>query len=298
MSDQKSISIVFLGSGPVAAESLRLIQETFIVEAVITKPTTEKEMRGVLASDIPVSTVSTKNELDELIVVSKFESQLAVLVDFGIIVSQKTISSFPKGIVNSHFSLLPDLRGADPISFAILEGKETTGVSLMLLVEAMDEGPLLAQSELPIEAEDTTPSLTEKLIGLSNAMLKEILPGWVDGSITSVEQSNATGATYTRKLTKSDGAIDWRKDSGQIEREVRAFAGWPKSRTQLGDIDCVITAAKSDDFKGGKASDIVINGKSLQIVCGAGSLEILRLKPAGKKEMTAEAFLAGYKNRL
>lgn len=294
-------SVVFFGSGPVAAKSLSMLQESFAIEAVITKPTTEQEMKAVLESNVPLYTVCTKAELDKLINDTRFQSVVAVLIDFGIIVSQYVIDSFPKGIVNSHFSLLPELRGADPISFAILEGKDVTGVSLMLLVEAMDEGPLLAQAELAIEAEDMTPTLTDKLIDLSDKMLKTILPLWLDGKTDAGEQAKVTigdtSPTYTRKLTKADGLIDWKKAAVQIEREIRAYADWPKSRCNLGDIDCVITKAAVSG-KNGTPGDTIVEQKELHIACGEGSLQVLALKPAGKNEMPAEAFLAGYKNRL
>ena len=146
----EKLSLVFFGSGPVAAESLRLLSDDFIIEAVITKPTTRTEM-SESSPNTPLFTVEDKASLDKLFNEHKFSSKLGVLIDFGIIISQQVIDFFPYGIVNSHFSLLPALRGADPISFAILEGKEKTGVSLMLLVQAMDEGPILLMHDLALD---------------------------------------------------------------------------------------------------------------------------------------------------
>ena len=146
----KSQKLVFFGSGPVAASALRLLVKGFDIEAIITKPRPAHH-RGevpILAAaqelSLPIFTAANKQELDELFSTNPVSSRLAVLIDFGIIVSQKIIDYFPLGIINSHFSLLPQWRGADPITFAILSGQARTGVSLMLLVEAMDEGPLLA----------------------------------------------------------------------------------------------------------------------------------------------------------
>src|SRR5882672_4684555 len=102
-------------------------------------------MRSVVPTNVPVVTASNKTELDSLLGQLHFTSRLGVLIDFGVIVSQKAIDHFDLGIINSHFSILPEWRGADPITFSILSGQEETGVSLMLLVRAMDEGPLLAQ---------------------------------------------------------------------------------------------------------------------------------------------------------
>ena len=296
--------IVFFGSGPVAAASLRALAEDFCIEAVVTKPTTKAEMEEIVEST-PLFAVSDKRELDEFFATKSFQSSVGILIDFGIIVSNKIINAFPRGIVNSHFSLLPELRGADPISFAILEGKEKTGVSLMLLVEAMDEGPLLAQAETEIKADETTPTLTDKLISLSDGMLKNIIPLWINGEVVEAPQEDVTItgskiATYTRKLTKSDGVIDWNKTAVQIEREVRAYSGWPKSRTKLGNIEVVIIKAHVIPSNNRKlaAGQIDSSSPPLSIQCGDGLLQIEMLKPAGKKEMDSASFLNGYGSRL
>jgi methionyl-tRNA formyltransferase len=157
-------SVVFFGSGPVASKSLELLAKNFAVEAIITKPATAQEMAATLIESVSVYAVSNKSELDELITKQSFNSRLAILIDFGIIVSRTVIDAFPLGIVNSHFSVLPEWRGADPISFAILSGQKTTGVSLMLLDEGMDTGKILVTKSLPINSDDTTPTLTDKLI--------------------------------------------------------------------------------------------------------------------------------------
>ncbi len=291
-------SITFFGSGPVAAKSLALLADSFQIEAIITKPATLEQMRQI-APKARTLAAANRAELDTLIATNKFSSRLAVLVDFGIIVSQKVIDSFELGIVNSHFSLLPEWRGADPISFAILSGQKQTGVSLMLLVEAMDEGPLLAQSPFDIPAKMTTPELTAALIELSNASLKLIVPKYLTGEITPVPQTEVsnTATSYSRKLTKEDGLIDWNKPAAVLEREIRAFIDWPKSRTQLGKVEVIITSANATSVKLA-SGEIRTSDNRLLVGTGDGSLDIGRLKPAGKKEMTASEFLRGYGSRI
>lgn len=299
--------IVFFGSGPVAAKSLALLHASFSIEAIITKPATAAEMSRACPG-VPVHTAYDRRSLDTLCAAVSFASSCAVLVDFGIIVSREVINRFPLGIVNSHFSLLPQWRGADPISFAILSGQEETGVSLMLLVEAMDEGPLLAQAVQPIPQGATTPQLTGLLIELSDAMLKTVLPAYLDGTAVPAPQEAASllgnvPATYSRKLTKEDGILDWRKPAAQLECEVRAFIGWPKSRAMLAGKDVIITTAHAtqpthhtaDEAAG---SIFLSLGGGIGIACGEGALIIDRLKPAGKPEMSAAAFLAGHKHLL
>lgn len=305
-----SETIVFFGSGPVASESLALLAQSFTIEAVVTKPRPPHHRGDVPVIDtatvlgLPIIEVGDKNELTDKISNAHFSSQVAVLIDFGIIVPQSAIDVFPLGIVNSHFSLLPEWRGADPITFAILSGQKQTGVSLMLLVEKMDEGPLLAQGDYDTEPDETTPSLTDNLIQLSYAMLSEVLPAYVAGKIQPIAQEIAANespnnlqVSYSRKLTKDDGILDWQKPAEQLEREIRAYQGWPKSRTNLGDIDVVITKAhiEATQLAPGK---LRTTNKTLVVGTQHDALAIDALVPAGKKEMSVGAFMAGYGQKL
>lgn len=261
---QTSETIVFFGSGPVAAASLALLARDFEIEAVVTKPQPahHKAPFPVLALarelGLKIFTASDQAELGTLFATASggadqagvaahaqsFRSRLGVIIDHGIIMPQAVIDYFPLGIVNSHFSLLPKWRGADPISFAILGGDAETGVSLMTIVARMDEGPLLAQHSLPLDPEVTTPRLTTQLIDLSHQLLVETLPRYIAGEITpSPQPTDTVVPTYSRKLTKADSRLDWTKPAAQLEREIRAYAEWPRSRTTLGSTDVVITKA-------------------------------------------------------
>ena len=300
--------VVFFGSGPVAAESLRLLAERFTIEAVVTKPRAEHHKGDVPVLDVaeklrlPVFTATNRKTLDDLIDTKPFKSELGILVDFGIIVSQKVIDYFPLGIINSHFSVLPEWRGADPITFAILSGQKQTGVSTMLLTAGLDEGPLLGYGEQDLASDSTTPELTRKLINLSVALLEHDVPQYVqrkaDGLRTGTPQE-ITGRTmsYSRKLTKEDGILDWSKPAEQLEREIRAFIEWPKSRARLKDLDIVITKAHVIDVQG-PVGTWTVKDKLPAVYCGEKALAIDTLKPAGKKEMTGEGFLAGYRKLL
>lgn len=291
-------TVVFFGSGPVAAESLRLLKVHQTIEAVVTKPTTQKEMLAV-SGNTPVLTVENRAELDKLIDEKKFISKLGVLIDFGIIVSQHVIDLFPFGIINSHFSLLPEWRGADPITFSILSGQEKTGVSLMMIDQGMDTGKLLTQKSLPVQEGTTTPQLTQQLVALSNQLLQEYIPKYLNDEVKLRHQPHPERTTYSRKLTKEDGVLDFTKPAEVLEREIRAFLEWPKSRTRIGGKDVVILRADVDRNTQGKIGTIfkTVN-KKIGIHTSDGTLIIQELKPAGKNAMTAEAFLAGYGNLI
>ncbi len=293
--------IVFFGSGPVAAKSLELLAADFEIEAVITKPKPahhKGEFPVITVADrlnLPLLLVHNKKELSQLMSTQPVKSELGILIDFGIIITQDVIGYFPLGIINSHFSVLPEWRGADPINFAILSGQKTTGVSLMRLVEKMDEGPLLAYGVYELPPDITSPELTKHLVEFSYRLLKKSLPGYNKNSKLAPQSITQRKTSYSRKLTKSDGVIDWTKPAKQIEREIRAFLDWPKSRTTLLGKDTVIIQAKVSDHQG-EPGEVIIIKNQLIVVCSEQSLTITKLKPAGKNIMTTEAFLAGYKN--
>lgn len=293
--------IVFFGSGPVAAKSLQLLAENLQIEAVITKPRPLHHRGSVpvidTAGQLGLTTYFAENKatLDALCEKVSFASRLAILIDFGIIVSQTVINTFPLGIVNSHFSLLPQWRGADPITFAILSGQKETGVSLMLLTAGMDEGPLIGQASFPLGNSITNPELTTGLIQVSNDLLLDRLPDYLAGQLASHPQDLAKPITYSRKLTKADGELNWNKPAAQLEREVRAFTGWPKSRTKFHSLEVIILQAHVVGLQGMPGETAVINKKPV-VYCEDAALELDRLQPAGKKEMSGQAFLAGYRS--
>lgn len=300
MVDTSIPPLVFFGTGPVAAESLRLLAKNFAIEAVVTKPRAPHHHGPVPVLDVAqelgckVLTVRNKKELDELFSKSPVTSKFAVLIDFGIIVSQKIIDYFPLGILNSHFSILPDLRGADPITFAILSGQKQTGVSLMFLVEAMDEGPLIGYGEYDLPPEITTPELTKELILLSDALLTHDIPRIFTGEAKGLDQAvTKRPVSYSHKLSKADGVIDWNKSAVELEREVRAYIGWPGSHTTLGDKAVIITKAKAIEGNA-KPGTLEVTNKTLSVGCKEGVLQIERIKPLGKSEMDIAGFLAGY----
>lgn len=302
--------LVFFGSGPVAAESLRLLHGEFEIEAVITKPQPAHHKQAFpvlsLAKELGLQTFTPygKAELSALFATRPVTSRVGLVVDYGFIINQDVIDYFPQGIINSHFSLLPEWRGADPISFAILSGQAQTGVSLMRIVAALDEGPILSMGVYEMDGTETTPSLTDYLVHLSAALLRNSLPRYVAGEINVAPQEAAARSmgrpfepTYSRKLTKDDGILDFTKPAAQLEREVRAYLEWPRSRMTLAGKDVVITRARVETTEAASDRQVgeifALPDRTIAIKTVEGLFVIERLKPAGKSEMNAAAFLAG-----
>ena len=225
------------------------------------------------------------------------KAKVAVLAAYGRIIPQSVLDEFPLGIINVHPSLLPLHRGPAPIESVILNGEQKTGVSIMKLGEKMDAGPVFGFSELALKGDESKQFLASKLSEVGAEMLVELLPEIINQTILALPQDDSK-ATYDNLIKKSDGEIKWNESAEQIERKIRAYKGWPKSYTTLGDISVIISDSEILNSNG-KPSEIELNNSSELIVfAGKNALKINRLQPAGKKEMTAKDFLLGYKSRL
>jgi methionyl-tRNA formyltransferase len=224
------------------------------------------------------------------------DAAIGVLAAYGKIVPQSVIDIFPHGIINIHPSDLPRHRGPIPIESVILNGETRTAVSIMRLVKDMDAGPVYGRAEVELVGTESKQELADHLLDIGGAMVVELLPGILDGNLVAVPQDHVQ-ATYDELITKADGELDFSKPAERLEREVRAYLGWPQSRTKLGDKDVIITAAHavpSTMPEGQGHIEVLREGGVIMINTSDGYLCIDRLKPAGKSDMTAKAFLAGY----
>ena len=308
ISEQTS-RIIFFGTEEFSAASLQaLIDSGFDIAAVVTKPDSPRGRGHKLVSPtvkviaeahaIPVWQPTKLSDITDGI--KALQPVAGVLVSFGKIIPQAIIDLFSPGIINVHPSLLPKYRGPSPIESAILHGDSETGVSIMQLSADMDAGPVYSSITHPLTGSETQPELHETLAKAGADELVRVLPHILSGELQPTPQDE-TAATYCRLLQKSDGTIDWSKPAVQIEREIRAYKGWPGSRTTLGDIDVIITAAtalpEATDYTVSSMTELV-SLLTHHIPTSDGVLQIDRVKPVGKKEMPIQAFLAGYKNRL
>lgn len=293
---------IFFGSGPVAAKCLALLYEWHEISVVVTKksPAHHKDPAPVeifaTQHNLPLLYANTRAELDALSLPS---APYGIVIDFGVIISQQVINSFPLGILNSHFSLLPEWRGADPITYSLLSGQTQTGVTLMRIDAGLDTGDILATAPLVITPDETNTSLTEKLIELSDAQLRATLPSYLSGDIAAMPQSTEEIATYSRKLTKKDGLLDVRKPAAVLEREIRAFNEWPKCKLQLGEkLIVIVCSAQVIDALVPIGTIQITDDKKIYIGTRVATLELLELMPLGKTKMTTSAFLNGYRSHI
>jgi len=210
----------------------------------------------------------------------KPQPDVGVLASFGAIVPEKVLNFPKKGILNIHPSLLPRYRGASPVQAAILNGDQQTGVTIIKLDEKVDHGPIVSQFTEEIRPNDTAEFLYQRLFTQGTEVLKTILPAYLEGRIEPKPQ-NHRFATYTKKLARENGKINWRKPGSYNERFIRAMSLWPGAWTLL--------SPPAGGF-GGQAKRLKIlkaHLKNKKLVLDTVQLE-------GKKPVTWKQFQEGY----
>ncbi len=232
-----------------------------------------------------ISTIETKEDLTKIPqLLEQNPNTKAVLASFGFIVPQSIIDLFePLGILNIHPSLLPKYRGSTPIESAILSGDAETGVSIMKIAQQMDAGPIYLQKTLPISPEDDKFTLATKLTELGAQAILQVLAQ----KLTPTPQSGTP--TFTEKLDKKMSPLDpTRKTAEQLNREVRAFLSFPKSKYNFYNTSCTIL----------KTHVSKLQQSPLDLLCADNNyLCIDQLLPENSKPMTPQAFLNGIKNK-
>lgn len=283
----------------------KLIAAGYEITAVVVN---HEPARSRTRRQLEIATVAAQHNLpllaprapaDILEQLAAYQPDIGVLVAYGKIVPQRLIDLFPHGIINIHPSLLPLHRGPTPIESVILQGGNQTGVSVMRLSKHMDAGAVYAYSPAPLAGNETKQGLADALLELGSQMLVTVLPDILCGTICPQPQDDSQ-ATYDRMITKQDGVLDLSKPAQHLEREVRAYLGWPGSRCMIAGKDVVVLAAHIAEnyIENVDKKTIFTANKQLCLQTGDGILVVDELKPAGRPAMSATAFLAGHKQLL
>ena len=242
-------------------------------------------------NNIPlVSLTNPKNAVEDL---KKYKASLGILAAFGKIIPQEVIDIFPKGIVNIHPSLLPKHRGSTPIEGPILLGEKETGVSIMQLTKDMDAGPIFDQIKIPLSGNESKQELADKLGLLGARRLVELLPGILNRSITPKDQSSDK-TSYDSRISPEMGLLDFTKPAKTLEREIRAYLGWPRSTTKINQRPIIITRSHAIDAVTTKPGKFKTIGGYLAVETSNGILVVDRLIPANSKEMNSKDYLRGH----
>ncbi len=300
--------VVFMGSPQFAVLPLeRLIREQYPVVAVYTQPdkpagrgralVSSPVKRAALNWGLPVVQPARLREVGVVEQLGGFTPDAIVVAAFGQILPPAVLSLPRLGCINVHPSLLPNFRGASPVASAILAGEEFTGVSIMLMDEGLDSGPVLARAQIPISAQDNTGSLTAKLSLIGASLLGEVLLFWSRGELTPQPQDEAE-ASFCSAITKEEGEIDWRLSAVDIWRRVRAFNPWPGCYTRwqgksLKIIEAVPLAGERT-FRVGEV--VALSKAGFGVATGDGILGVLRVQLEGRQVLSAADFLRGQRD--
>jgi methionyl-tRNA formyltransferase len=295
--------VAFLGNDPRSVPSLEaLARSSHRVLLVVTRdprpagrggrprPTAVAEAaRGLGLPLLEVPTVKRDPGLGAL---RRAAPDVLAVVAYGEILPAEVLGLPRVAPVNVHFSLLPALRGADPVRRAILEGNDVTGVTTIRMDEGMDTGPILLQAEEPIGPEDDAGSLGARLAGLGADLLVETVDRLERGELEERPQDDAR-ATAAPRLRPEEEWIDWTEDADRVLRRIRALAPEPGARTRLrGSVLKVLRATRAD-ATGEPGTVAEVSNDRLVVATGRGALSLETVVPEGRRRMTGAAFARG-----
>lgn len=301
-----NLRLAFAGTPEFAVPALQaLVGSPHAVVGVLTQPDRPKGRGRQLAASpvklaalecgIPISQpVSLKQEADRADLAG-WKTDVLVVVAYGLILPRAVLELPRLGCVNIHASLLPRWRGAAPIQRAILAGDAQTGISIMQMDVGLDTGPVFLERVVPIQPEDTSGSLHDRLAAEGAAALLPVLQGLAAGTAKSAPQGEE-GLTYAAKIDKSEALIDWKQPAAEIERKVRAFNPWPVAETRLaGEQLRIYRAAVSMEFSqdvGGFASEpgtiVAVRDNSVVVSCGTAALAVSEVQRPGRRPVAAK----------
>ncbi len=301
----KSPNIIFFGTPDFAVPSLKaLIQSRFNVSMVVTQPDRPKG-RGRKMLPSPVKTAAEhlgyKVLTPESIKTESFYRAAAeacpdflIAVAFGKLIPEKLLSLPKICPVNIHPSLLPKYRGPAPIQWALINGENETGVTIMTLDSGMDTGDILMSEIEKIGPDDTSADLHDRLAVRGANLLLKALDGLLDGSITPRPQ-NSSEATVAPLLKKTDGLIHWSLPSEKIEAFIRGMTPWPGAFTFFNEKRLKIFKVKPADPLEDAAPGTIIKSfqDELRVMTGNGALSILEIQGASGKRLVIQEFLRG-----
>ncbi len=305
------MNIAFAGTDEFASRVLEGLISDLDVVYVITRPdkprgrglkiTPSPVKEKALTLGVPVFQFEKLN--DQALKVLKREAKsadLLVVCSFGLFIPKEMRSLYKFGAINLHPSLLPEYRGAAPIQSVLMDGKEETGASVIDVVDEMDAGDIYGQVKVEIEMDDNFLTLSEKLLVAGVPLLKKVISEMEKGSLKKYPQKGTP--TFTKKIGKKEMVIKWNDSSEKILNLIRALSPKPGADTWFrGRRIKILKAKEVTDISHGLKNPgmiIVLDKKRLLVSTGDNFIEVITLKPQGKREMTAFEFIQGYRPEI
>ncbi len=303
------MKLIFFGTSEFAAPILKYLKEKmdWDIELVVSESAKPQGRKNEVI-DSPVARYAksaglnlvTPNSLAD-VKWADYKPDIAVVAAYGKILPKNILVLPSFGIINVHPSLLPKLRGPSPIQTALKQGLKETGVSLMLIDEKIDHGPIISQDFLSVSQTDNYFSLEPKLAELGAKMIGRDLPLYLSGKLKPTEQ-NHSEATFTKMIKKEDGRVSWSESADSIYNRWRAFIKWPGVYTFFNNKSGKQTRLKLINIEkcptprvGHGTGEVFLDeSKNFYIACDEGAIKIIKLQPENSKILTAPEFLNGY----
>ena len=297
--------IVFMGTPDYAAVTLqKLIDEKYNIVAVFAQPDKPVGRKQILTppatkiiaeqNNIPVYQPKTLRDGEAYKILKELNPDVIVVVAYGKILPKEILELPQYGCINGHASLLPKLRGASPIQWAIVTGETKTGVTTMLMDEGMDTGDILETVITEIGSQETAEELFDRLSVMSADLMVSTLEKAKNGELTPKKQ-NENDATYAPIIKKEMAHIDFTKTADEICNAVRGYYSWPCAFCFINGKRIKVIEAKKSDLTADKSGMVIENDDKLVISCKDSSVELITVQPEGAKVMSAKVMLNGHK---
>lgn len=299
----KSLNIIFAGTPDFAARHLQaLLNSQHNVIGVYTQPdrpagrgkklTASPVKELAIANNIPVFQPGSLRKEPAQQELAALNADIMVVVAYGLILPKVVLDTPRLGCINVHGSILPRWRGAAPIQRALWAGDKETGVTIMQMDVGLDTGDMLLKTTLPIEDNDTSASLYEKLAEQGPIALLQALEGLANGTLAAEKQDESL-ASYAEKLSKEEARLNWNKSAKQLWQEVRAFNPWPVSyfEHQGNTIKVWQTLVSTTSSNAAPGTIISASKKGIEVATGDGVLTLLSMQLPGKKPLSVADIL-------
>jgi methionyl-tRNA formyltransferase len=296
--------VVFLGTPEEAVPTLTALHQTQEIGLVVTQPDRPK---GRSRRPVPPPVKNAALELGLTVAQPESRAELAegiaehgpfdvgVVVAYGRILRPEVLEQPAHGFVNVHFSLLPRWRGAAPVARALMAGDPMTGVSIIVLEEGLDTGPVLTAQAIDILPDDNAGTLTDRLATVGARLLAEVLPDYLTGELRPVPQTDE-GATYAEKIEPEDRVIDPSADVDTVVAQVRGLAPVPGATLVIDGTPHKILAVRPASHEMAAGSWVAVGDRPI-VGLGDGAIEVVTIQPPGRNPMSGEDWLRGLRRK-
>ena len=300
------MKMIFMGSSDYGMPVLKnLIAEKFNIVSVYTKrdPITKIKLKQsnpieslAISNQIPVH-LPKKIDEKEIDLLTKIAPDIIIVAAYGLYLPPKIIDLPKFGCLNIHPSLLPKYRGPSPVISTILSDEKATGVSIIKIKNKLDAGPMLKSQIVNRICNETAYDLTKRLFSIGSELLIDIIPRWIKNEISPISQKESD-ATFTKKITKSDGEIKWNLSSKEIYLKTLAYNPWPKTYSWWNGKRIILTKMELTSTKENNnvAPGTIIRTSSNKIAISTATTDLLlsTIQLEGKREISVQEFVLGH----